>query len=81
MGAMILQPVGLLVYRFNRYIDPVIFSFLEFNLSVGESKKRVIPAEPDIESGIMPGASLADDDVASFDCVTAEELHSQPFAL
>jgi hypothetical protein len=76
-----LQPVCLLIYRFYRYEDPVIFSFFEFEFSVGERIKGMIPAQPDIKSGIMSGTSLADNNIPGFDYLTAEKFHSQPFAL
>jgi hypothetical protein len=71
----------LLAYRLHRYIRPVIFSFPEFNFSVGKSKECMIFSKSNVQTRIMLCTALADNDIPGFGDLTAEELNAQSLAL
>lgn len=60
--------------RKNRNVGFPAGFFLELNRAVNQREKSVILTHSDIHAGIMDRTSLADDDIASFGELTAENL-------
>lgn len=54
-------------------------SFPEFHHAVDEGKEGMVIAHAYVLSGMMAGATLADDDIAGFGILPAEKFYSQPF--
>ena len=51
----------------------------EFDVTVGFCIKRMVPADPYIDTRMKPRAALAHDDIARNNLLTAVYLHAQAF--
>src|ERR1700758_1359676 len=53
-------------------------SFAELHGAGGRREQRVVPATPHVDPGVEGGATLANQDLARLDDLTAEPLHAKP---
>ena len=63
----------------NRYVRAVVGLLTELNDAVFQRKQRVILAHAYVFTGVMLGASLANDDVSSDATLAAINLDAEPF--
>jgi len=59
----------------------VISPFAEFNPAINECEKRVVFSHAYINTGIVPGSSLADNNISGLGELPSVYLHSQPLAV
>ena len=62
--------------RNDRHVRSVFVGSLEFDNAVAQGEQGVILAHTDILAGVVDGASLADDDVASLGELTTKDLQT-----
>jgi hypothetical protein len=65
----------------DRDIRAVAFSSVESNDSAGQRIQRMVSAYTYIFTGMVGGASLADNDIARFGYLAAKKLYTQSFAV
>ena len=63
--------------RGHRYVGLVVTFLAERHYAVDQRKERVVLAAADIVARVVHRTALADEDVARFGNLTAEELYSQ----
>ena len=63
--------------RGHRYVGLVVTFLAERHYAVDQRKERVVLADADIVARVVHRTALADEDVARFGNLTAEEFYSQ----
>ena len=72
------EPLGFV--RIDAYAA-LIFGAFELDDAIGQCKQRVIVADSAVDASVELGATLANDDRASFDDLTRESLDAQAFGI
>ena len=70
-----------LLDRDNGDKGTVVPAFTEFHPAVDQRKEGMILSHADIQSGIVAGAPLTNDNIACFGKLSAVYLNSKPFAV
>lgn len=71
------SPFAPLRKRGHRYVGLVVTFLAERHYAVDQRKERVVLADADIVARVVHRTALADEDVARFGNLTAEEFYSQ----
>lgn len=70
----------LVLQRIDRYEGTVFFTAGKNNPTIGQRKKGMVFADPNIAAGMVTGTALADDNITARGQLATENFDTKPFA-